>query len=75
MIVLADSSIPYARQSVSDSDIEAVVRVLRSDWLTQGPSVERFEKAVARYCGSKYAVAVNSGTSALHVACLAAGHF
>lgn len=70
---MADSSIPYARQSVSDSDIEAVVRVLRSDWLTQGPSVERFEKAVARYCGSKYAVAVNSGTSALHVACLAAG--
>jgi len=70
---LTDSPIPYARQSISDSDIEAIVRVLRSDWLTQGPSVERFEKAVAKYCGARYAVAVNSGTSALHIACLAAG--
>ena len=72
-VTLADPPIPYARQSISDPDIEAVVRVLRSDWLTQGPSVERFEKAVAQYCGAEYAVAVNSGTSALHVACLAAG--
>ena len=70
---MADSPIPYARQSISDPDIEAVVKVLRSDWLTQGPSVERFEKAVAEYCGARYAVAVNSGTSALHIACLAAG--
>ena len=70
---MTDSPIPYARQSISDSDIEAIVRVLRSDWLTQGPSVERFEKAVAKYCGARYAVAVNSGTSALHIACLAAG--
>lgn len=70
---MTDSPIPYARQSISDSDIEAIVRVLRSDWLTQGPSVERFEKAVAQYCGARYAVAVNSGTSALHIACLAAG--
>lgn len=47
--------------------------VLRSDWLTQGPAIEQFEKAVAEYCGAKYAVAVNSATSALHIACLAAG--
>ena len=70
---MTDSPIPYARQSISDSDIEAIVQVLQSDWLTQGPSVERFEKAVAKYCGARYAVAVNSGTSALHIACLAAG--
>jgi len=65
--------IPYGRQSVSEADIEAVVRVLRSDWLTQGPAVEQFEQAVAAYCGAAYAVAVNSATSALHIACLAAG--
>lgn len=65
--------IPYARQSVSEDDIRAVVDVLRSDWLTQGPAVVRFEKAVADYCGALHAVAVNSGTSALHIACLAAG--
>ena len=64
--------IPYARQSISDDDIQAVVKVLQSDWLTQGPVIERFEKAVADYCGAKYAVAVNSATSALHIACLAA---
>lgn len=65
--------IPYGRQSISRADIEAVVAVLQSDWLTQGPAVARFEEAVARYCGAKYAVAVNSATSALHIACLAAG--
>jgi UDP-4-amino-4,6-dideoxy-N-acetyl-beta-L-altrosamine transaminase len=65
--------IPYARQSISEADIQAVVDVLRSDWLTQGPVIERFEKAVAQYCSVSYAVAVNSGTSALHIACLAAG--
>jgi UDP-4-amino-4,6-dideoxy-N-acetyl-beta-L-altrosamine transaminase len=65
--------IPYARQSVSEQDIQAVVDVLRSDWLTQGPATERFEKTVTDYCGCRYAVAVNSGTSALHIACLAAG--
>jgi len=70
---LADSPIPYARQSITDPDIEAVVRILRSDWLTQGPAVKRFEKVVAEYCGARYAVAVNSGTSALHISCLAAG--
>lgn len=73
MWVLATEYIPYGRQSISDEDIRSVVEVLKSDWLTQGPAIERFEKAVADYCGAKYAVAVNSATSALHIACLAAG--
>lgn len=65
--------IPYGRQDISEEDIRAVVEVLRSDWLTQGPAVERFEQDVARYCGAKYAVAVSNATAALHIACLAAG--
>lgn len=65
--------IPYGRQSVSEEDIEKVVNVLRSDYLTQGPTVPLFESAVAKYCGAQYAVATNSATSALHVACLALG--
>lgn len=65
--------IPYGRQSISDEDIAAVVSVLRSDWLTQGPAVPAFEQAVAAYCGAAHAVAVNSATSALHIACLALG--
>ncbi|MDT8993107.1 UDP-4-amino-4,6-dideoxy-N-acetyl-beta-L-altrosamine transaminase [Curvibacter sp. APW13] len=65
--------IPYGKQSISDEDINAVVEVLRSDFLTQGPCVPEFERAVASYCGANYAVAVNSATSALHVACLALG--
>lgn len=65
--------IPYARQDISDDDIRAVVEVLRSDWLTQGPMVNRFEQAVAAYCGAVHAVAVNSATSALHLACRAIG--
>jgi UDP-4-amino-4,6-dideoxy-N-acetyl-beta-L-altrosamine transaminase len=65
--------IPYGRQDISEEDIQAVVDVLHSDWLTQGPAVERFEQEVARYCGAKYAVAVSSATAALHIACLAAG--
>lgn len=64
--------IPYGRQDINEKDIAAVVNVLRSDWLTQGPSVEQFEQKVAAYCGAKYAVAVNSATSALHIACMAA---
>jgi UDP-4-amino-4,6-dideoxy-N-acetyl-beta-L-altrosamine transaminase len=64
--------IPYGRQCVSEEDIEAVVSVLRSDWLTQGPMVERFERAVADYCGARYAVALSSGTAALHAAMFAA---
>lgn len=65
--------IPYARQSVSEEDISAVVSVLRSDWLTQGPAIAEFERSVAGYCGADHAVAVNSATSALHIACLAIG--
>lgn len=65
--------IPYGRQDISDDDIDAVVQILRSDFLTQGPTVPAFERAVAEYCGSKHAVAVNSATSALHIACLALG--
>ncbi|MEA5549885.1 UDP-4-amino-4,6-dideoxy-N-acetyl-beta-L-altrosamine transaminase [Anabaena cylindrica UHCC 0172] len=64
--------IPYGRQDINQADIDAVVKVLRSDWITQGPIIERFEKAVANYCGAKYAVAVSSATAALHIACLAA---
>lgn len=67
------SMIPYGRQDISEADIQAVVDVLRSDFLTQGPVVPAFEKAIADYCSAEYAVAVNSGTSALHVACLALG--
>jgi UDP-4-amino-4,6-dideoxy-N-acetyl-beta-L-altrosamine transaminase len=65
--------IPYGRQNISDADIQAVVDVLRSDFLTQGPAIERFETAVANYCGARYAVAVNSATAALHIACLSSG--
>ena len=65
--------IPYGKQHINEDDIRAVTEVLRSDWLTQGPKVEEFEKAMAEYCGAKYAVAVSSGTAALHLACLVAG--
>jgi len=65
--------ISYGKQSISDDDIEAVVDVLKSDYLTQGCKVTEFEKAVSAYTGAKYSVAVNSGTSALHIACLALG--
>jgi len=67
------SLIPYSRQDISEADILAVVDVLRSDYLTQGPIVPAFEKAVAGYCDTKHAVAVNSATSALHISCLALG--
>lgn len=65
--------IPYGRQDVNQTDIDAVIDVLKSDWLTQGPAIERFEKAVAEYCGVKFAVAVSNATAALHISCLAAG--
>ncbi len=65
--------IPYGRQDISEADIQAVVDVLRSDFLTQGPAVVSFENAVAGYCSARYAIAVNSATSALHIACLALG--
>lgn len=63
--------IPYGRQSISEEDIQAVVDTLKSDFLTQGPAVPAFEQALASYCNVPYAVAVNSATSALHIACLA----
>lgn len=65
--------IPYGRQSIDEADIQAVVDVLRSDYLTTGPKVAEFERKVADYVGAKYAVAVCNGTAALHIACLAAG--
>ena len=65
--------IPYGRQDICQADIDAVVAVLRADFLTQGPAVPAFEKAVTDYCGAQHAVAVNSATSALHIACLALG--
>ena len=65
--------IPYGRQDVSEDDVRAVIEVLQSDWLTQGPAIEKFEQTVADYCGAKYAVAVSSGTAALHLSCLALG--
>ena len=63
--------IPYGRQDITQADIDAVVEVLRSDFLTQGPAVPMFEQTVASYCGAQHAIAVNSATSALHIACLA----
>lgn len=65
--------IPYGRQEITQADIDAVVGVLQSDFLTQGPMVPRFERLVAQHVGAKHAVAVNSATSALHIACLALG--
>ena len=63
--------IPYGRQDITQADVDAVVAVLQSDFLTQGPMVPRFEQAVASYCGTAHAMAVNSATSALHIACMA----
>jgi len=65
--------IPYGKQDINQADIDAVVRVLRSDFLTQGMQVPLFEKTVANYCGAEHGIAVNSATSALHIACLALG--
>jgi UDP-4-amino-4,6-dideoxy-N-acetyl-beta-L-altrosamine transaminase len=65
--------IPYGRQDISQADVDSVVAVLNSDFLTQGPVVPAFEQSVSKYCGAKYAVASNSATSALHLACLALG--
>lgn len=65
--------IPYGRQDITQADVEAVVEVLTSDFLTQGPMVPRFEQAVANHVGARHAIAVNSATSALHIACLALG--
>ena len=63
--------IPYGRQNINQSDIENVIQVLKSEFITQGPILNRFEVAIAKEVSAKYAVAVNSGTSSLHLACLA----
>lgn len=65
--------LPYGHQWIEEEDINAVAEVLRSDWITQGPKIEEFERKVAEYCGVKYAVAFSSGTAALHAACAVAG--
>ena len=65
--------IPYGKQDINKADIDAVVGVLNSDFLTQGPQVPLFEKAVSNYCNVDFGIAVNSATSALHIACLALG--
>lgn len=70
---MSEVQIPYGRQYIDDEDIQAVVDVLKSDFLTTGPAVKDFEKAVADYVGAKYAVAIANGTAALHAACFAAG--
>jgi len=67
------NKIPYGRQHVTEADIQAVVNTLQSDYLTQGPAIEAFEKAFAQYVGSRYAVAVANGTAALHIAALGLG--
>ena len=67
------NTLPYGHQWVDDDDIASVVEVLKSDWITQGPKVDEFERKVAEYCSAKYAVAVSSGTAALHAACSVAG--
>jgi len=65
--------IPYGHQTIDDDDIEAVVEVLRSEWLTQGPVNTRFEKCIANYCDARFAISFNSATSALHIACKSLG--
>jgi len=70
---IRDKMLPYGHQWIDQDDIKAVSEVLQSDWITQGPKVEEFENSFATYVGARYAIAVNSGTAALHTACFAAG--
>ncbi|MFZ4454897.1 MAG: UDP-4-amino-4,6-dideoxy-N-acetyl-beta-L-altrosamine transaminase [Bacteroidales bacterium] len=70
---MKSSAIPYGRQEITEDDIQAVVKTLKSDFLTQGPKIAEFEKAFAEYCGAKYAVAVSNGTAALHLSTMALG--
>lgn len=67
------SDLPYSTQWIEDEDVAAVISVLKSGWLTQGPAIEAFEQALAAECGAPHAIAVSSGTAALHLACLALG--
>jgi len=66
-------NIPYGKQEISDNDIDEVIKVLKSDFITQGPKIDVFESNISNYVGSKYSCAVNSATSALHISCLALG--
>ena len=68
-----DIMIPYSKQTIDASDIKEVVKVLRSDFITQGPKVLEFEHKISNFCGAKFAISTNSATSALHVACLSLG--
>lgn len=70
---IRETYLAYGRQNIDDDDINSVVEILKGDYLTTGPKVYEFEKAIARYVGAKYAVAVSNGTAALHAACFAAG--
>lgn len=70
---MRETILPYGRQWIDEDDIEAVVKVLRSDYLTTGPQIAEFEKAFAKYVGARYAVSISNGTAALHAACFAAG--
>src|SRR3989344_4427908 len=72
-MTIMNKTIPYSRQHIDQKDINSVVKVLKSDWITQGPTIERFERTVAKFVGNKHAVAVSSGTAALHAACFATG--
>lgn len=72
-VPVRDTFLPYGRQWIEDDDIEAVVKILKSDFLTTGPAILEFEEAVAHYVGAKYAVSFSNGTAALHGACFAAG--
>jgi len=65
--------LPYGHQWINDEDIKSVIEVLKSDWITQGPKIKEFEEAIAKFTGAKYAVALSSGTAALHAACFAVG--
>jgi dTDP-4-amino-4,6-dideoxygalactose transaminase len=65
--------LPYSRQNIDRSDIKSIVKVLKSDFITQGPNINKFEKEFAKYVGAKYAVCCATGTAALHLACLALG--
>lgn len=71
--IIISKFIPYGKQTIDDEDIEAVVKTLKSPLITQGPIIDEFEKEIAKYCRAKFAVAFNSGTSALHGAYFALG--